>query len=438
MKSNITARVAGTVIVCSLISLVMSCMPRDEEIRRKDTSRSNPTTAFIYNAIPQNESATITPEYSTAINSFAVNLLHALCTSDALVNKNLIISPLNINRNLAIITEAAEGETKQELLNTLGGQRALDDAQNALAELLYADNSVILQIADAIWINSARYELIPSFVSLAESKYGVRTAALDFSNTDNTVSTINNWVEQNTAHNIRNMINDRYIKPLTACFITSAIYFKADWESPFDISKTSSQPFAAPDGSVSVDMMVSESHFQTISTGEYQNAKMYYGTRGRDYFFLDIYMPVTQSVPDFIRQHCPDLLEGGDSIEYRSVHLPKFMFENKLDLQPALESIGLKLPFDPLKSQLTGLASFKDTGLPVELYIDTIVHCAGIRTDEEGTEAYAVTVTGGTECSAGSVFENIVFDRPFVYFVRAGKNGLVLFAGIMYNPGKSS
>ena len=433
MKKLIQSRTFVFSAPLCLVSVFFFCTQTEDEVRPKEGSLNNQTTSFIYNAIPEDEAATITPEYNAAINSFAVNILHALCSSDSLLNKNLVISPLNINRSLAIVTEAAEGETKQELLTTLGGQEALDDAKSALAELLYADNTVILQIADAIWVDSTRYELIPSYVSLAESKYGVRSAALDFTNKSNTVATINKWIEDNTAHNIKDMINENYIQPLTACFITSAIYFKADWASPFDITRTSSQPFTGPTGISSVTMMASDKYFQTIITDTYHNARLYYGTNNKNYFFLDLYMPVTQSVPDFIKERCPDVLKGGDPFKYRSVHLPKFVFENKLDLQSALENIGIKLAFDSDKSEITGMATWKNNGGPAELFIDTIVHCAGIRTDEEGTEAYAATVIG-LAGKGMSPTEEITFNKPFVYFIRAGENGLILFAGIMNDP----
>lgn len=147
-------------------------------------------------------------------------------------------------------------------------------------------------------------------------------------------------------------------------------------------------------------------------------------------------MPVAQSVPDFITQRCPDVLKGGDSIEYCSVHLPKFVFENKIDLEPALKQIGIRRAFS-IQSEINKIVTAKGSDVPEELSIDTIVHCAGIRTDEEGTEAYAAPVTalGG---NSAALPEEMVFDKPFVYFIRAGENGLVLFAGIMNDPNQSS
>jgi serine protease inhibitor len=424
--------------LCQVAVFLFCLSPPEETKSRPDTkTESNPTASFIFNAIPENENATITPEYNTAINTFSINLLRALCTSDSLADKNVIVSPFNISRNLAIITEAGTGETKQELLDALGGQHALDDAQQALACLLHADNSVILQIADAIWVNANSFEFIPTFKSLAETRYGVQSSELDFTDKSTTVTTINSWIENNTAYYIRDMIDESFIHPLTACFITSAIYFKADWTSPFDVSRTAPQSFHTPSGAVEALMMMSDYQFQSIRTMEYQNARLYYGKNGNDFFFFDIYMPTTLSISEFIAERCPEVLNGGDSIEYSGVRLPKFSFENDLDMKAVLESIGIERAFDPSLSEITGMATPKNSTEPVPLFISKIVHTAGIKTDEEGTVAYAATVS---TLDAGSSVpsEPVIFNRPFVYFIRAGENGLILFAGIMNNPNVSS
>lgn len=440
MKNSHLPRSLNISFELILVSLFLFCISPEEETRTKadDSSLNNTTASFIYNAIPDNEDAIITTEYNTAINTFSTNLLHALCTSESLVDKNIVISPFNISRNLAIITEAATGETKQELLNALGGQAALDDAQEALGELLYADNSVILQCADAIWVNTDTFELQPSFEQLARTKYGVHSSELDFTDKKRTVMEVNTWIENNTAHHIRDMIDESWINPLTACFIVSAIYFEADWTSPFDVSQTGPQPFHTPSGTVDVLMMNGASHqFQTIRTTEYQNAKLYYGTNQKDYFFLDVYMPTTMSPSEFIRERCPEVLDGGDSVEYSGVCIPKFFVENTIDLQAALENLGVRRAFVLEESEIPSMAYWKNTTKPARLYIDTIVHCAGIKTDEEGTVAYAATVSA---IAAGNAMESdpLLFNRPFVYFIRAGKNGLILFAGIMNDPNVSS
>jgi serpin B len=409
---------------------------QDQETGTNNDDRNlmNTASTFIYNMIPQDAQADITPEYSAAINAFSVNLLNEVYRDELYHDKNVVLSPFCVNRNLAVIAEATTGASKQELLNALGGQTALDDATSALSRLLYADNSVILQCADAIWVDSTKYALQPSFKDLANVKYGVEATGLDFGNVQGSVDTMNKWIAVNTDNRITNAVKETYITPLTALFLTSTIYFEADWTSPFDVTKTRLQPFSSTTGIVEVDMMTSTYQHQTRKTGEYENVKMYYGTGNKDFFYLDVYMPTTISVEEFIGRKCLAALGDQDSAGYGGLIMPKFFFEKEIDLKPMLKNMGVTGVFDPSKKEITGMASYKGTQDSEHLYIERIMHKAGIKTDEEGTVAYAVTVSVLAAGSAGPMSPDVVLDRPFVYFIRAGENGLVLFAGVVNNP----
>jgi serine protease inhibitor len=411
----------------------------EEETATKPDSRNlkNSASTFIYNMIPEKAGADISSEYSTAINGFSVNLLAKIYNSASFRGKNVVISPFCISRNLAIVTEATTGTSKTELLNVLGGRAALDDANPALSRLLYTDNSIILQIADAIWIDSMKYSLQPSFNDTANKKYGVKVAGLNFSNVQQSVAAMNKWIGDNTCQRITNAIKESYITPVTALFITSTIYFEADWTSPFDVTKTVQYPFSAPSGTVNVPMMTSSYRHQTRKTDTYENVKLYYGTGNKDFFYLDIYMPVGISVEEFISQKCLAALGNTDSTGYSGLKMPKFFFENEIDLKPVLQNMGVNGAFDPGKSEITGMTFDKGTRDSANLYIDLIRHTAGIKTDEEGTIAYAVTVTGLGN-SAELYSPDVVLDHPFVYFIRAGANGLVLFAGVVNNPNEQN
>ncbi|MBN1472893.1 MAG: hypothetical protein JW925_14055 [Syntrophaceae bacterium] len=409
---------------------------KQEETEAKPDSRNlrNTVSTFIYNMIPDDAGADISSEYSAAANAFSVNLLDEIYNNDSCRGKNVVASPFCVSRNLAIITEATTGTSQIELLDVLGGRAALDDATSALSRLLYADNSVILQIADAIWVDSTKYSLQPSFRDTANKKYGVEAAGLDFSNVQGSVAAMNQWIADNTANRITNAVKESYINPLTALFVISTIYFEADWTSPFDVTRTEPYPFSTPTGMAQVPMMTSSYLHQTRETGEYENVKLYYGTDGKNFFYLDVYMPVTISVEEFIEQKCLAALGNQDSIGYGSLKMPKFFFENEIDLKPVLQNMGANGIFNPAKSEITGMASDKTTRDSAHLYIDLIVQTAGIKTDEEGTVAYAVTVTGTAATGAGPISPDVVLDRPFVYFIRAGASGLVLFAGVVNNP----
>jgi serine protease inhibitor len=181
-------------------------------------------------------------------------------------------------------------------------------------------------------------------------------------------------------------------------------------------------------------MMVSSYLHQTRKTGDYENVKIYYGTDKKKFFYLDVYMPVGISLEDFIARKCLAALESGDSAGFGGLKMPKFFFENTIDLEPVLKNMGVNGVFDPDISEITGMAFDKAAQDSADLYLDLIMHTAGIKTDEEGTVAYAVTVSGLGALSAGGTAPEVVLDRPFVYFIRAGATGLVLFAGVVNNP----
>ena len=417
-----------------LLCILLSCS-EDTEDKAKNSNRNfnNNTSTFIYNAIPENSKAAISSEYSIAVNTFSVNLLKQVYNDENYLNKNLVLSPFSVSRNLAVLTEGTTGESKQELLDALGGQTALDDAKDALSQLLYADNSVILQCADAIWIDSTRFSLKASFREKVISKYGVETAGLNFSDVSGTVNTINKWTSNNTNNFINQIINqDDINQSPTVAILANAIYFEADWTSPFDITKTEKQDFYAPTGVVNVDMMKSSYFHETYKNDKYENAKLYYGTNDKKYFYLDIYMPTTISVQDFVENNSLSALSTQHSLNYGNLQMPKFFFETEVKLIPMLKELGIKGIFDPSKNEITEMIDGLDTGL----FVSKVKHKAGIKTDEEGTKAYAVTASVGV-MSSGFPSPEVVFNSPFIYFIRAGKNGLILFAGIVNNPNET-
>jgi serine protease inhibitor len=435
-KNMLILQLLAAIIVVS--GCLVGCTRKQETETRPDSRNlKNSASTFIYNMIPENAGADISSAYTVAVNTFSVNLLDKIYSNDSYRGKNVVISPFCISRNLAIITEAATGASQKELLDVLGGSVALDDATSALSRLLYADKSVILQVADAIWVDSTRYSLLPSFRDTANKKYGVEAAGLDFDNVPASVNAINRWIAVNTSNCITNAVKESYFDPLTALFVTSTIYFEADWTSPFGVTKTASYPFSTPAGMVQVQMMASSYRHQTRKTGEYENAKLYYGTDKKDFFYLDIYMPVTISMEEFIGQKCLAALAVRDSFGYGGLRMPKFCFENEIDLKPVLQNMGITGAFDPNVSEITGMAFDKVSRENSALYIQLIRHIAGIKTDEEGTVAYAVTVTA-MGAGAAEVSPDVVLDRPFVYFIRAGESGLVLFAGVVNNPNETA
>ncbi|NLG16200.1 MAG: serpin family protein [Fibrobacter sp.] len=423
----------SVVAISFLLLSFTNCANQEQQTRASSSNLENNTAAFVYNVIPDNPLSSISSEYSVAINTFSVNLLQKVYSGPDFSDSNVVLSPFSISRNLAVITEGATGESKTELLEALGGQAALDDAKDALSELLYTDKTVVLQCADAVWIDSA-YSFTDTFRKTINCKYGVEIAGTNFSNPEKAAGKINNWISANTDQHIKNAVDPRELSAGTVSVLINAIYFAADWASPFDITETRPENFHSPEGTITVNMMKSDYRHEIRTTEDYTNARLYYGKDNRDFFFLDIYMPETETIKNFLTNRCLTALSETEPADFGTIRIPKFSFTSRIKLIPVLKQLGINGIFDSDNHDLSEIALYSGTEEKVPLYITNFNHIAGIKTDEEGTEAYAATVSISGVGASAPPEDNITFDRPFVYFIRAGQNGLVLFAGVVNNP----
>jgi serpin B len=109
--------------------------------------------------------------------------------------------------------------------------------------------------------------------------------------------------------------------------------------------------------------------------------------------------------------------------------MPKFEFTSSLSLKETLEEMGMPIPFDPASADFSGF-----TGFP-QLFISAVVHKAFVKVDETGTEAAAATaVVMSIECAMPDQPIELVLDRPFLFLVRDGLTGSILFMGRVADP----
>lgn len=67
---------------------------------------------------------------------------------------------------------------------------------------------------------------------------------MDFeNNTENSRIAINNFIENTTKHEIKNMIRQEHIQKNTLMVLVNAAYFKDFWRVPFSEDKTKTEVF---------------------------------------------------------------------------------------------------------------------------------------------------------------------------------------------------
>lgn len=376
-----------------------------------------------------NPSSAVDPRLVTANTRFGFQLLSQLIQQDAA--ENIMISPTSVAIALSMLYNGAAGNTQAAMANALELQgfslQDLNQANAALqASLEQADPKVTLTIANSLWGRQG-VTFNPDFLQRNQTFYNAEVATLDF-NRPEAVSQINNWVNQNTAGKITEII-DR-LDPEQILFLINAVYFKGNWTIQFNPEQTQDRPFQLLDGSQKQHpLMVQQGNYAYYETDQFQAISLPYGNRRLSMY---VFLPRPQSnLSDFYASLTPenwDSWMGQFNRRQGTIQLPRFKFEYESHLNAALSALGMGTIFAPGQADFSNLSDS-------EIVVDQVKHKTFIEVNEEGTEAAAVTSIGirATSIDLTGPFEMVV-DRPFFCAIRDNQTGTVLFMGSVVDP----
>ncbi len=361
-------------------------------------------------------------------NAFGIDLLKKL--SDSTGEHNMMISPLSVSQALLMTYNGANGDTKTAFEQTLHlagmSMEEVNKANKSLREaLLSVDPKVTLNIANSVWYRNT-FTVKQDFIERNQTYYNATVKALDFDN-QGSVNEINNWVDENTNRKINKIVEQ--LNPLDRMLLINAIYFKGEWRNQFDKSLTAAQPFYPENGtSFNVSMMHTTGTYSYYENDLMEALEMPYG---RANFSMVVLLPKQDyTISDIMDTLSADVWyqweTGMIEIDEVPVSFPKFEFEYEKSLNDVLKSMGLSVAF-------TDQADFSGINDTEDLFISNVKHKTYIKTDEEGTEAAAVTsVTVGT--SSIGPGEPFIVDHPFVFIIKEKYTHAILFEGYVVNP----
>lgn len=342
-------------------------------------------------------------------------------------NQNTLISPLSIQLALAMTANGADGNTKTELEQLLAGTFGMEDLNKYLytyVKGLPTAEDYKVNIANSIWFKDDANAFQPEqdFLQTNADYYDAKISASPFD--DNTVTDMNNWVEENTDGMIKEIIDE--IPSSAVMYLINAIAFDAKWEKAYTTKSISDREFYTFDGTAqSVQMMSSEESLYLEDDKAKGFIKPY---KNNKYSFVALLPKESgeEAFYDYIGSLTPenvrDILQNVEKVEVET-SLPKFSSEYSLSMQNVLESLGVKEAFDGAKADFSKLGKAEDN-----IYISQVIHKTFIEVDENGTKAAAVTgVEVSTECEHPSVYLN----RPFVYMIIDNETNLPIFIGTL-------
>jgi serpin B len=374
------------------------------------------------------------PDANTA---FAFNLYGALRAEDG----NLFLSPYSVSAALAMTLAGARGETAQQMTDVLcvgGLEEDLGAAFGGLDQILHsradlgdpeAGEGFDLHVVNALW-PQAGYELLDAFVETLTTQYRAELRELDYeADPEAARLTINDWVSEQTAERIENLIPEGIIDAMTRLVLTNAIYFNAPWLEPFHPDSTVTEPFTRLDGElIDVAMM--------HKTGTLLYAELDVGIaveipyNGNQLAML-VLLPDEGAFNAFDASLDVDVYAGiVESLvsERIALGLPRFEYEYATSLVPALEGLGMTDAFDGERSNFSGITGDTD------LVVSDVLHKAFVSVDEEGTEAAAATAVVMRATAMPTQPLEITVNRPFLFVLRDRPTGSVLFIGRVLEP----
>ncbi len=345
--------------------------------------------------------------------------------------ENVLISPTSIALALSMVYNGARKQTAEAIARVLGASdmdiQELNEASgNMIRFLNHADPDVRLSVANAVWAREGTV-FREDFLKTCERDFDAEVDALNFSSPE-AVDTINNWISRETRGRIPQILDS--IDPLDVMFLTNAVYFKGAWTIRFDEGMTRDGTFTLEDGQEKTVPMMRWKEAEEVGYLEDQGLQaiqLPYGDRERIDMFIFLPSNLTAFVENLSASSWNRWMDAFDTHK-GVVIMPKFTFDCQYRLNDVLTDLGMGMAFQNA-ADFTGMADPAE--VPEGIYIAYVTHRTFIEVNERGTEAAGGTLFAMRTWSMPLMFR---VDRPFLFAIRDGQSGAILFLGLCRDP----
>lgn len=359
---------------------------------------------------------------------------------------NLFYSPYSVSQAVALVYAGANGETAQQIAETMqytlppdqlasgfgNINAALQNQVDSLPEE-YQDAAFQLTIANSLW-GQQNYPFADAYLNTLRDSFGSELRFVDYRNAAETArQDINAWVAENTNNKIPSVVPEGALTERTRLVLANAIYFNARWRNEFPAFSTQDADFTTIAGdTVQVPMMAQEDYFAYVDGDTYDAVSLPYvgDTTSMILILPEDFSAFEESLDAATFRDIVESMGTGRAI----VEIPRFEINADLQLGTLLQQMGMQDAFDGGAADFSGMVQngeFPDGNLA----LDAALHRAVVKVDEEGTEAAAVTIImmGATSAPPPATF-TFRADKPFIFAIYDHQTGTVLFLGRLVDP----
>ncbi|CAA7017535.1 unnamed protein product [Microthlaspi erraticum] len=386
-------------------------------------------------------------------------ILSQLLFSTKAKHSNTVFSPASINAALTLAASGPDVVTlfyhpfdssasrpggssaaTKEILSFLRSSSIdeLNSVFSKIVSVVFTDHSANggpkISSVNGVWIEQSLPIDDSSFKDIFEKTFKASFDRVDFrSKAEEVCVELNSWASSHTNGLIKDLLPHGSVTEETDVVYGNALYFKGQWEKPFDKSYTRDKEFHLLDGtSVSVPFMSSYKNQYIKAYDGFKVLRIPYRQSHGD---TNRISPYRQGGDDTNRGfsmyfYLPDKKDGLDHLVKTMASTYEFL-DGHVPIYQAYVN-EFRIPKFKIADGLSG-GDLGFSAMP-------LFHKACIEIDEEGAEAAAATF-----CSSGGGCGfmpppriDFVADHPFLFLIREDTTGTVLFVGQIFHPSQTS
>ncbi|XP_002135565.3 serine protease inhibitor 42Dd [Drosophila pseudoobscura] len=345
---------------------------------------------------------------------------------------NIIVSPASFHDGLIHLLMGTRGSSAAEMMGTLQlNEQKLNEYLKKNISSKYIYNST-LKMFNQLYVDR-RMWLLDRYKQDINRYFNTKVEHMSFGSIDNTVDTINGWIDKKTGEKVKDMLG--WVDPESQMVMVTALDFYGEWEKPFDPNQTTKEVFetqqrnGGDDAPPSlVDMMHIKDKF---SHGYIEKLCAYviFLPYKKSNLSMVVLLPRDSNGLYYITRniHEIDLQELVPTEPPAEIELsfPRFKIEYRSDVSNIIKSMGIRKIFS--KS-----ANFSGLTRQEGLRLNQFIHKMHILVDEGGHNASAASASVQLKkklVKRSVAAQSFTVNHPFFFLIKDKKR--IYVAGIV-------
>ncbi len=352
-----------------------------------------------------------------------------------------VISPVNLYTALSALAVGTDGETRAQIMRLLNAESISEVEKQADLEWIRlfkidpsSDSAAVP--AASLWVSEDAEIREEALDKLKDSIHAsVFQGEMGSSGLN---EALRRWLDLYTGEMLPDAVRETELEAGTLLSLITTLYYKTQWQMPFDGSASFTAPFYTPSGECETKFL----HAEEMQGVYYETDTAEIGVlpliNGDDMVFL---LPKNGGAPvSLLQDGTADFalransritkmafLEQINASLGLNISLPEFDVTSEIDLRDGLSFLGVSDAFDPAKADFGTLFENEDG-----IYLKEATHTARVSVDKNGVTGAAFTQANVFTTGRVIHCKTLKLDHPFLFFILS--ESTPIFAGIVSNP----